>query len=291
MRGDDETEGLYREALGGTPPRARGRRPRSDGHPARSRNTPACAGTTWPRRGSRRRAAEHPRVRGDDIGGRRHVFGEDGTPPRARGRHGVDHVHAPGAGNTPACAGTTRRRASASVATPEHPRVRGDDRCSITSSIGAQGTPPRARGRPPAPKSETPSLGNTPACAGTTNDQDLNRDWIAEHPRVRGDDVRVGAVVVDDRGTPPRARGRRGRRDRRDQQVRNTPACAGTTSAMVSFMSAAPEHPRVRGDDSDVAGGELRDYGTPPRARGRRAGSRIPHHSQGNTPACAGTTQ
>ena len=54
-------------AKGGAPPRARGQRIPGKRRASSRRSTPACAGTTGRPRGARRRGAEHPRVRGDNI--------------------------------------------------------------------------------------------------------------------------------------------------------------------------------------------------------------------------------
>ena len=211
MRGDDLTAARYWPLRSGTPPRARGRRARRRRGGHLPRNTPACAGTT--RRGATPRPArtEHPRVRGDDSHVCRKTYLTIGTPPRARGRRHLRQAHPRRSGNTPACAGTTRRRAWSGGGCWEHPRVRGDDGPNGCRRLALRGTPPRARGR----------LDPTRACAAGDR----------EHPRVRGDDPARIAAVASCGGTPPRARGRRDAGARSDRGRRNTPACAGTTLA------------------------------------------------------------
>ncbi len=291
MRGDDLTAARYWPLRSGTPPRARGRRARRRRGGHLPRNTPACAGTT--RRGATPRPArtEHPRVRGDDSHVCRKTYLTIGTPPRARGRRHLRQAHPRRSGNTPACAGTTRRRAWSGGGCWEHPRVRGDDWPLIPAGGSVTGTPPRARGRRPP---STPTNGaprNTPACAGTTRDRAASAAARQEHPRVRGDDAAACEPHGIGSGTPPRARGRR--QDQRQvppgpgntprargrqhfsgqvQQVeRNTPACAGTTTRSGTVLAELP--------------------GTPPRARGRRCAAPRGAAPDGNTPACAGTTR
>ena len=209
VRGDDgdSTPGLHRTS--GTPPRARGRRGRAIAVRPPRRNTPACAGTTAGAVRLPPGGGEHPRVRGDDA---------------CSTRHGTTVL-----GNTPACAGTTNVARLVRERLKEHPRVRGDDSCEGLLEGGADGTPPRARGRPAHPVASPPDLGNTPACAGTTRWARTWRARTTEHPRVRGDDPRRHTRVSRGQGTPPRARGRRRRADPVRRSSGNTPACAGTT--------------------------------------------------------------
>ena len=149
-------------------------------------------------------------MRGDDGGGPVEPGHAVGTPPRARGRPGADPRHRWPDRNTPACAGTTSPAAGGGAGSGEHPRVRGDDS--------------------PVPYVSRNVGWNTPACAGTTSDPLNLRGLCREHPRVRGDDVDPATAAYYDKGTPPRARGRRAINFREFRNLRNTPACAGTTA-------------------------------------------------------------
>ena len=92
------------------------------------------------------------------------------------------------------------------------------------------------------------------------------------------------------RGTPPRARGSR-RVDAGEAGLgRNTPACAGITSATWGCPARSQEHPRVRGDHVFLFAKSRRYWGTPPRARGSHHTSKRHRAVAGNTPACAGIT-
>mgnify|MGYP001190351610 CR=1 FL=1 len=72
--------------------------------------------------------------------------------------------------------------------------------------------------------------------------------------------------------------------------LRLTPACAGTTLGRGSRRRRTGAHPRVRGDDSSSHVPMPESAGSPPRARGRRAGGRPEGVPPRLTPACAGTT-
>ena len=290
MRGDDAVLGDSLSMPRGTPPRARGRRvgDRRD-HRAQG-NTPACAGTTPRECVSRCTRREHPRVRGDDVAPTPDTCVVIGTPPRARGRRGQGAGREVHRGNTPACAGTTSPQPQRLPRTREHPRVRGDDHVRRSLLILLTGTPPRVRGRRMDADALAPRVRNTPACAGTTVGVSPRCSPTGEHPRVRGDDnslIRTSSRII---GTPPRARGRLDRGEVLAVEVRNTPACAGTTGSSASRRPPPAEHPRVRGDDAARGHTSARTDGTPPRARGRQP--RLPQDlpDDRNTPACAGTT-
>ena len=152
-----------------------------------SGNTPACAGTNLPTPASKPARWEHPRVRGDEEGNHRHGDRPQGTPPRARGRELVVCEKRTRQGNTPACAGTRRRTASAIRRWWEHPRVRGDEQVPGHRRWRDRGTPPRARGRDLPEPGERGGAGNTPACAGTSRLKSRRHVSTPEHPRVRGD--------------------------------------------------------------------------------------------------------
>ncbi len=92
------------------------------------------------------RCGEHPRVCGDHFPNAPTPGYVSGTPPRARGPHGQGVRAGRHAGNTPACAGTTRRSVPNSRAGGEHPRVRGDHTSCPSARLTLIGTPPRARG-------------------------------------------------------------------------------------------------------------------------------------------------
>ena len=151
----------------------------------------------------------------------------------------------------------------------EHSRVRGDDWAAVAFEGWVSGTPPRARGRRVESGPQGTADGNTPACAGTTWTRPWRCTTSREHPRVRGDDKVLNPAQQDELGTPPRARGRLAVGGHQPHLSRNTPACAGTTSAWARGAGGCPEHPRVRGDDDSDHDVSRSPIGTPPRARGR----------------------
>ena len=111
----------------GSPPHARGRHRRRAGGAGQARITPACAGKTARTLPSRRRAADHPRMRGEDLVDSPVPLTSRGSPPHARGRHKLldDNVNDPRI--TPACAGKTPGQDRGGSWNGDHPRMRGED--------------------------------------------------------------------------------------------------------------------------------------------------------------------
>ncbi len=182
--------------LPGSPPRARGRR----------------RGDRGGRQGAQDRRA-HPRVRGDvsvhwlcDV---RPVI-VPRAHPRVRGDVQADLVAGLlGAGSPPRARGRPAWRPGRRGRKRAHPRVRGDvDTWAHPRARGSlavrgdacAGTSSRARGR---------LDGLTPACAGTSTKTSTSCQTARAHPRVRGDVSENPWRRHLQKGSPPRARGRR----------------------------------------------------------------------------------
>jgi len=289
--GDDRQPSSLRPGHGGTPPRGRGRL-RDDSEPQGvARNTPARAGTTTGCRVGWWRPTEHPRAGGDDEFSPPADTNANGTPPRGRGRRTPAPTPRAARRNTPARAGTTRRRWRGRGRSREHPRAGGDDVGLQQGLEYSHGTPPRGRGRHPRGDHRAEPQRNTPARAGTTVRRRSGCRCPREHPSAGGDDrLRAdGAPFI--LGTPPRGRGRRRRVCRVSPGSGNTPARAGTTAPRSLTSSYSQEHPRAGGDDGMQGSTDMLREGTPPRGRGRLRGSHRPRVRAGNTPARAGTTR
>ena len=129
MRGEDSFLALGWVEDCGSPPHARGRREDRAPRARRRGITPACAGKT--------KACHAFLVR---VGG---------SPPHARGRHleawSLNHSER----ITPACAGKTSTSASETNSSPDHPRMRGEDKLGQEPCPRPRGSPPHARGRRP----------------------------------------------------------------------------------------------------------------------------------------------
>ena len=154
-----------------------------------------------------------------------------------------------------------------------------------------EGSPPHARGRrhPTRGRCKHPRI--TPACAGKTRIIGVECHQRPDHPRMRGEDARVGAVPKLTGGSPPHARGRRSERRTRTSPDGITPACAGKTVALHLGLPRVRDHPRMRGEDCPSRPSLRRIAGSPPHARGRPQSELEEAQRHRITPACAGKTK
>ena len=167
--GENPPEDPARVALGGSPPRVRGKREELRGDLRLGRLTPACAGKTFAMAEVMRFLPAHPRVCGENG---TLVFGPKeslGSPPRVRGKRHYESQRLRARGLTPACAGKTKRNAGPASGVPAHPRVCGENNSAQGSMSLARGSPPRVRGKLGDPNEWPKPIGLTPACAGKTN--------------------------------------------------------------------------------------------------------------------------
>ena len=127
--------------------------------------------------------------------------------------------------------------------------MRGEKNVSISPSVSASGSPPRARGK------EILIL--------------KPRNSFVDHPRVRGE--KASEITEEDfnQGSPPRARGKDPLAAQADVELGITPACAGKRDALELLKMRWEDHPRVRGEKLTAGVSSLSLWGSPPRARGK----------------------
>ena len=107
---------------------------------------------------------------------------------------------------------------------------------------------------------------------------------------MRGEDGLDGLPRMDQRGSPPHARGRLVEQSNLTLQSRITPACAGKTGAVALRHAPWTDHPRMRGEDAAESVTKWWRRGSPPHARGRPTEATVTIGSERITPACAGKT-
>ena len=270
MRGEDIHELLTILKVCGSPPHARGRRQLRKSKWILPGITPACAGKTADRIAKHRNPGDHPRMRGEDklkeFTGRR----VQGSPPHARGRPAVEWKADSQVRITPACAGKTPSSPRQGRKCRDHPRMRGEDVMVFLLEVGRPGSPPHARGRRVHRHLRRRAHGITPACAGKTTCLPRIESTFADHPRMRGEDLRHGR--------------------QRAYVCGITPACAGKTRELQSLEPCTPDHPRMRGEDPCSTSVFTMTVGSPPHARGRLRLPYVKLKIDGITPACAGKT-
>ena len=116
-----------------------------------------------------------------------HIDSAPGSPPRMRGKDGINDSAQAVTGITPACAGKRVRHRRISKPTRDHPRVCGEKGSSTFWSRNHSGSPPRMRGKVLVHLCGKLFPGITPACAGK---RPLSLVWMTcetgSPPRVRG---------------------------------------------------------------------------------------------------------
>ena len=211
----------------GSPPRMRGRGDHRAGAQLVLGITPAYAGKRGTSSSRRKRHGDHPRVCGEELCIQPCGPRQGGSPPRMRGRDHHDRGEHPQQGITPAYAGKSPQCPLCRMRPWDHPRVCGEERCSLWSFWECGGSPPRMRGRVGVAVHGVGVLGITPAYAGKS----LESRWAStaprDHPRVCGEEPVEQNIAGVDLGSPPRMRGRVFEAPIKDLEYRITPAYAG----------------------------------------------------------------
>ena len=170
------------------------------------------------------------------------------SPPRMRGKDGVNDSAQAVTGITPACAGKSLSFWPIRFSKWDPPRVCGEKSPQARMVQYRQGSPPRMRGKVDADCTEALRFGITPACAGKSvkvNEPDcLPRD----HPRVCGEKVSSTSPIKCLKGSPPRMRGKGALVTVERVKTRITPAYAGKRKSPLAAMWLTGDHPRVCGE-------------------------------------------
>ena len=156
----------------GLPPRMRGKQLAAGEFSKHVRITPAHAGKTISRSTSGASGRDHPRACGENIAQAIAKVKQIGSPPRMRGKLSGDTAKASPDGITPAHAGKTRSRRSATSSSRDHPRACGENAVPRALPSPAPGSPPRMRGKPFLLLICYEFNRITPAHAGKTQGQD-----------------------------------------------------------------------------------------------------------------------
>ena len=91
-------------------------------------------------------------------------------------------------------------------------------------------------------------------------------------------------------GSPPLARGTASCPKSDKSRARITPACAGNRLYICKCHVKIGDHPRLRGEQEDWTGREIKAMGSPPLARGTGHALGLHIFAEGITPACAGNS-
>ena len=130
----------------------------------------------------------------------------------------------------------------------------------------------------------------TPAYAGNTAKHRHTRDFLRDHPRLRGEYSCRSYRRQDGMGSPPLTRGIRITIITSINNDRITPAYAGNTIRSFRNTSQDGDHPRLRGEYGSRSSRPRRMEGSPPLTRGIPAPRYTSDPPLGITPAYAGNT-
>ena len=134
--------------------------------------------------------------------------GISGSPPRGRGK-GQPEVNAVRAlGITPAWAGKRSCRGPVALADEDHPRVGGEKVNVKAVWPGAEGSPPRGRGKGTNNVRPFSDARITPAWAGKSHHFANVGRMVWDHPRVGGEKTSARSSMDGKLGSPPRGRGK-----------------------------------------------------------------------------------
>ena len=173
-----------------------------------------------------------------------------GSPPLARGTVNLLDSIPAADGITPACAGNSRRIRQHVPFCPDHPRLRGEQSPAHAALCSVLGSPPLARGTDGKPFVLLPWERITPACAGNSALCRILPPARRDHPRLRGEQVLARRVGIGRVGSPPLARGTVIFSPCHSNGAGITPACAGNRGSLRRLVSAAEDHPRLRGEQT-----------------------------------------
>ena len=152
------------------------------------------------------------------------------------------------------------------------------------------GSSPLTRGKPRSSPHRHTTGGLIPAHAGKTSVAPTEPCRASAHPRSRGENEVVIALVRSGAGSSPLTRGKHPRIHQRNQFDGLIPAHAGKTGALPSTASPGGAHPRSRGENTNLPRTERGAGGSSPRGRGKRSRRRHRRQLHRLIPAWAGKT-
>ena len=187
IRGEHAALASQAHSIAGSSPHTRGAPIGVEIVGERARIIPAYAGSTQHGRPECADRADHPRIRGEH-----HFLGDGlaavgGSSPHTRGARAGRRRQGLLLWIIPAYAGSTRPTSPASVAPPDHPRIRGEHVTPSTGSVTNTGSSPHTRGARETERVLAKDPGIIPAYAGSTKNIIIACVCWSDHPRIRGE--------------------------------------------------------------------------------------------------------
>ena len=235
-----------------SPPRMRGKAKNRCRSCPLTRITPACAGKRTCTATRRCGNGNHPRVCGEKIPLHIRAKVALGSPPRMRGKDGVNDSAQAVTGITPACAGKRDKAGLPFAPVRDHPRVCGEKTSASSLFNTAAGSPPRVRGKELRVETCFSHDGITPAYAGKRVSRSRAKTGEWDHPRVCGEKTPFSENSFTKSGSPPRMRGKAEPDCMGTLEGGITPAYAGKSRTYSNFCCCMQDHPRVCGEKDRV---------------------------------------
>ena len=171
----------------GSPPRMRGKLCTISRSSSCRRITPAYAGKTVRFAVAQPAVPDHPRVCGENDHKDEDPALTGGSPPRMRGKRPAVGICCCVVRITPAYAGKTAYQTVMFSGNTDHPRVCGENSGILNHATSCRGSPPRMRGKRLVAAAHRTTAGITPAYAGKTGRQAVQRPYSkGSPPRMRG---------------------------------------------------------------------------------------------------------
>ena len=213
-RGEHRVNRIVAAVGGGSSPHTRGTPGRNPQQERSHRFIPAHAGNTVKRRTEPTRPAVHPRTRGEHAIDYRGTIWDYGSSPHTRGTRGIDRRERQCQRFIPAHAGNTAQGWRLPLATPVHPRTRGEHGLSVDPAEYEAGSSPHTRGTRTRYTRTHEYIRFIPAHAGNTTARMELEEVTPVHPRTRGEHLVRLAEVQPAHGSSPHTRGTRSRTTR-----------------------------------------------------------------------------
>ena len=229
----------------------------------RTRIIPALAGNTTPAKASWSASSDHPRSRGEYMGGAVWIRYLVGSSPLSRGIRMVNSQEEVRERIIPALAGNTTSGSVTLAALP-----RGEYRAPRSESWRGDGSSPLSRGIPETRGPHIQGDGIIPALAGNTMSRSASARPLRDHPRSRGEYPEPIPWIMPPFGSSPLSRGIRVCDMDRIGAVRIIPALAGNTTSRAICPRRSSDHPRSRGEYGSGIRRLDGDDGSSPLSRG-----------------------
>ena len=174
---------------------------------ASSRFIPAYAGNASAISRLARSDSVHPRIRGERLAQSGDPDYKFGSSPHTRGTHARSHRYALPLRFIPAYAGNAWVRYIWTRTRPVHPRIRGERMSRAMQDASGSGSSPHTRGTPTSSNLVQHYSRFIPAYAGNARPAYNVPGSIAVHPRIRGERMPLGRLMVGGFGSSPHTRG------------------------------------------------------------------------------------